>query len=144
MAASALNSFLPVRKTLKYWNGRKKYVEEPLFPSYVFVYLEDFGGYWKGMSVDGFISYVRFGKDLACVSEQVVNNIKLAVGYEGTVQVSDRHFAEGRRIILSEGLLEGLPCELVECDNTEKIIFRVVPLRHSLLLEVPGQYSLKT
>jgi transcriptional antiterminator RfaH len=137
LANSALNSFLPVRKTLKFWNGRKKYVEEPLFPSYVFVYLEDFHEYWRGMSVEGFISYVKFGKDLACVGEQVVNNIKLAVDYKGAVQVSDRDFAEGRRIVLPEGPWEGLPCEIVECNNTEKIILRLVPLPNSLLLEFP-------
>jgi len=139
----ALNSFLPARKTLKFWSGRKKFVEEPLFPSYVFVYLEDFQGYWKVMSVEGYLSYVKFGKELAFVSEQVVNSIKLATDYEGEVQVSDRDFAEGRRIVLPEGRWGGLACEIVEYNNTESIIFRVAPLRHSLLLEIPGQYLVK-
>jgi len=135
----AMNSFLPTRRTLKYWNGRKNFVEEPLFPSYIFVYLEDSLGYRKGMSVDGYLSYVKFGKELAYVSEQVVNSIKLAVDYEGKVHVSDRDFAEGRRVVLPEGRWEGLACEIVEYNNTESIIFRMAPLRHNLLLEIPGQ-----
>jgi transcription antitermination factor NusG len=143
LANLALNSFLPARKTLKSWNGRKKYVEEPLFPSYVFVYLEDVQGYWKGMSVEGCLSYVKFGRELAYVSEKVVNSIKLAVEYEGVVHISDREFAEGRRIVLPEGRLGGMPFEIVEYNGTESIILRVAPLRHNLLLEVPGQYVVK-
>jgi transcription antitermination factor NusG len=134
----AMNSFLPARKTLKFWNGRKKFIEEPLFPSYVFVYLEDIQCYWKGMGVGGYLSYVRFGKELACVSEQVVDSIKLAVEHQGGVQVSDGFFAEGRQVILPEGRWRGLHCEVVEYNNAESIIFRVAPLRKSLLLEVPG------
>jgi len=128
---------------LRFWNGRKKYIEEPLFPSYVFVYLEDFRGYWQGMSVEGCLGYVKFGKELAHVSEKVVNGIKLAVEYDGEVHVSDRNFAEGRRTVLPEGGLGELPCEIVEYNGAESIIIRVSPLRHSLLLEVRAQDAIK-
>jgi transcription antitermination factor NusG len=139
----AMNAFLPSRKTLRSWNGRKKYIDEPLFPSYVFVHLEDHHGYWKAMSVPGCISYVRFGKELACVSEQVVDSIRLAIGHEGELHVSDRVFAEGRRVVLSVGRWGHIPCELIEYNNTECVIVRVAPLPHSLLLEIPENNLVK-
>jgi transcription antitermination factor NusG len=139
----AMNAFLPTRRTLKSWNGRKKYVDEPLFPSYVFVYLEDYQGYWTAMAVDGCLSYVRFGKELACVNEQVVDSIKLAVEHEGKLHVSNHVFAEGRRTVLPEGRWGHIPCELVEYNNTECVIVRVAPLPHNLLLEIPENYLVK-
>jgi transcription antitermination factor NusG len=36
-----INSYLPTIKTLRKWADRKKYVVMPLFPSYVFVNLEN-------------------------------------------------------------------------------------------------------
>ena len=36
-----INAFLPLTKRLRSWNDRKKYIDEPLFPSYVFIYLND-------------------------------------------------------------------------------------------------------
>jgi transcriptional antiterminator RfaH len=140
----AMNAFLPIRRTLKSWNGKKKYVDEPLFPSYVFVYLEDHQTYWKAMTVDGFINYVRFGKDFACVNEQVIDNIKLAVKYEGTLHVSNHVFAEAKRVVLPEGRWGHVPCELIEYNNTQCVIIRIAPLPHSLLLEIPQSYLVKT
>ena len=36
-----VRSLLPTTKKLRTWHDRKKYIDEPLFPSYIFVYLED-------------------------------------------------------------------------------------------------------
>ena len=33
-----IETFLPLRTVTKYWSDRKKQIEEPLFPSYLFVY----------------------------------------------------------------------------------------------------------
>src|SRR5574342_752189 len=33
-----IESFLPMHKVLRYWSDRKKYLQQPLFPSYVFVF----------------------------------------------------------------------------------------------------------
>jgi transcriptional antiterminator RfaH len=37
LSDKSINSFLPLRKELKLWSDRKKWVEEPLLPSYLFV-----------------------------------------------------------------------------------------------------------
>jgi len=36
-----IESYLPLRKTLKQWSDRKKIVEEPLISSYVFVNIQN-------------------------------------------------------------------------------------------------------
>jgi len=36
-----IENYLPVQKVLKQWSDRKKVVEEPLFRSYIFVYIDD-------------------------------------------------------------------------------------------------------
>ena len=37
LVSSGIDSFLPLIKNLKQWSDRKKWVEEPLFRSYLFV-----------------------------------------------------------------------------------------------------------
>ncbi|MEY4660481.1 MAG: hypothetical protein RLZZ42_433, partial [Bacteroidota bacterium] len=34
-------NYCPLNKKLRQWSDRKKYIFEPLFPSYVFVYIEE-------------------------------------------------------------------------------------------------------
>jgi len=33
-----IESYLPIRTVTKYWSDRKKRIDEPLFPSYIFVF----------------------------------------------------------------------------------------------------------
>lgn len=63
--------YLPIRKMLKIWHDRKKYVEEPLFQSYVFVHLNGIEDYYLGQHLPGVLQYVRFGKEVARVSEDL-------------------------------------------------------------------------
>src|SRR5262245_32176725 len=72
-----IQSFLPTKKTLRSWHDRKKYVDEPLFPSYIFIYLKELRNYYDGMDTDGALYFVRTGKDIARVNDTVVNNIRL-------------------------------------------------------------------
>src|SRR4051812_19040982 len=72
-----IKSFLPTHKILRNWQDRRKYIEVPLFPSYVFVYLDDIRNYYVGMDMDGSLYYVRSGKEIARVDDATVNNIRL-------------------------------------------------------------------
>ena len=73
----SLESFLPQVKTIRQWSDRKKVIMKPLFPSYVFVYINSSLGFHKALSVNGAFSYIRFGKEYARVPEKEINQVKL-------------------------------------------------------------------
>src|SRR5687767_2485872 len=83
-----IDSYLPLKKTLKTWHDRKKYVDEPLFPSYVFVQPGNDEDYYWCMQTDGYLYYVRSGKSVARISDALVKNLKLAINDENEIQVS--------------------------------------------------------
>jgi transcription antitermination factor NusG len=132
-----VNSFLPLRKQLRTWHDRRKYIDEPLFPSYVFIYLNSMQQYYDGMDTDGVMYYVRTGKEIARVSDTVVDNIKLLVNKAGELEVSDQRFLPGRRLVISNGPLTGLSCEVVRCDDKDKLLVRVDLLQRNILLSIP-------
>jgi transcriptional antiterminator RfaH len=132
-----VNSFLPTRKVLRTWHDRKKYVDEPLFPSYLFVYLDDMRAYYSGMEVEGSLYYVRSGKEIAMVSDSIVNNIKLLVDKSKDIEVSSDHFRPGQQLLIREGPLTGLSCEMIQSNGRQKILVRVHLLQRNLLLTLP-------
>jgi transcriptional antiterminator RfaH len=142
LAEKKVDSFLPTRKALRIWHDRKKFVDEPLFPSYVFIYLKDMQSYYEGMEAKGSLYYVRAGKELARVNDSVVNNIKLAIDKADEIEVSDSPFQPGRRMVISQGPLCGLACEVVETWSKLKILVRVDLLQRNILLKVPEDYLL--
>lgn len=133
-------SFLPMTKKLRTWSDRKKFIEEPLFPSYVFIYLRDLQDYYDGIDVEGFLYYVRMGKRIARVSDTVVKNIQLAVTQTHGLEVSDSHFEPGQKAVISEGPLTGLSCELIQVDRNKKLLIRVDLLKRNILLSVSADH----
>lgn len=131
-------SFLPMKKEVSMWHDRKKIVDKPLFPSYVFIYLNDMKNYYDGMDADGTLYYVKTGKQIAKVSDDIINNIKLAVETKD-IEVSSDYFQPGHKLVITEGALTGLSCEVVEYESSQKLLVRVDLLQRNVLLTMPQE-----
>jgi len=135
-----IECFLPTRKVLKEWHDRKKYVDEPLFPSYIFIYLNDMQDYYEGMNMDGCLYYVRSGKEIATVPDEIVNNIRLVNNESHDIQVTSDQYGVGRQLVINKGVLTGLACEVVKVNNKEMLLVRVDLLSRSLLVSMHAEH----
>jgi transcription antitermination factor NusG len=135
-----VTSFLPTKKILRTWHDRKKFVDEPLFPSYVFIYLNNMQSYYDGIDADGALYYVKTGKEMALVSDTVVNNIKLCTDQAKEIEVTDNIFQPGRKLVVSQGALTGLTCEMIKYNSKEKLLVRVDLLQRGILLTISEEY----
>ena len=135
-----INSFLPLTKKLRVWHDRKKYIDEPLFPSYIFIYLKDMQNYYEGMDTEGSLYYVRSGKEIARVNETIVDNIKIAADQAKDLEISDFRFQPGRKLVITRGALTGLSCEVVETGGKNKLLVRVELLQRNILLSLTEEY----
>lgn len=135
-----IHSFLPMTKKLRTWHDRKKYVDEPLFPSYVFVYLNDLQNYYEGIDAEGSLHYVKIGKEIARVKDAVVKNIQLVTEQGEDLQVCDDRFQSGQKLVITEGALTGLSCEVVQLKNKRMLLVRVDLLQRSILLKLPAEH----
>jgi transcriptional antiterminator RfaH len=134
-------NFLPTIKRLRTWSDRKKYVDAPLFPSYVFVRLEDIQSYFTSLEIDGVLHYVRIGKQISAVSETVINNLKLIIGNPPAgLEVSSDNIYPGKTLYVKEGPFTGFCCEVIQHKGKQKILVRVELLQRSILLDLPVEY----
>jgi|SRR5882757_6163772 len=137
----SISSFLPTTKKLRAWHDRKKYIDMPLFPSYVFVFLKSMDDYYRGLETEGVLYYVRSGKVIAKVNESVVNNIRLLVEKgDNEIEVSTLNLRPGQELSICEGPLTGLSCEMIHLDGRQKVLVRVNLLQRNLLITLPQQY----
>lgn len=136
--------FLPLVKSLRQWHDRKKFIETPIFPSYIFVYLEQPEDFYRGLEIDGVLCYVRFGKEIARVRPDIVSNLVLITGNEQDVESTDGFFKPGQKVVIRQGALTGLTCEVVEHYKKQKLLVRVEILNRNVLASIPAdaQYVL--
>jgi transcriptional antiterminator RfaH len=132
--------FFPTYKTVRQWHDRKKIIESPLFPSYVFVKLRNIEDFYYGQRISGVASYVKFGKQLARMDQQAIDQISLVARHGEGLLVSEEHFHPGQQLVITKGPLCGLSCEVVHANETRKILVRVDLLQRNILIHFESEY----
>lgn len=120
------NSYLPLVERLKNWSDRKKIVQEPLFTSYVFVYLDHPTDAARILPLDGVSNFIKFNNSNARVRDEEIENIKILLRSGAQdVTLENRLPQKGEVLEIKQGLLQGLHCEIVRASNVEKILVRI-------------------
>lgn len=139
LAETETRYYLPTTKVLRVWCDRKRFVEAPLFPSYIFVFLETSEQYNNALDIDSVLHYVRFGKEVARVSETVISNIQLVLENGQDLEVSLDYIKPGQQLCIQRGPLTGLSGEIVRVNGAQKILVRVNLLQRNLLITLPAE-----
>ncbi|MEC5144119.1 UpxY family transcription antiterminator [Chitinophaga sp. 212800010-3] len=140
LTESEVECFFPTSKSVRQWHDRKKVMDTPLFPSYVFVNLKSLKEFYYGQHVAGAAYYVKFGKQLARVDQQVINKIAMVAQHGEELCVSADRFQAGQVLLINKGPLCGLSCEVVKYNGVKRILVRVALLQRNILIAFHPEY----
>ena len=131
--------YLPLQKKLKQWSDRKKWVEEPLFNSYMFVRVSE-REYYDVLQTPGVVRYITFSGKAAAIREDQILFLKKILSSEEELEISEHHFSVGQKVKVVAGLLHGMTGELVDVKNSKRFIIRFEELNKSIILNIPTVY----
>jgi transcriptional antiterminator RfaH len=140
LSEKKMRYFLPLSKTVRQWSDRRKIIDAPLFPSYVFVYLNSLFDYYAGLEAEGVMRYVKAGNDIVSVRESIIESIRLIVEKCEAVEVISDNLYPGVKVVITHGPLTGLECEVVECRGRQRIIVGVNILNRFVLADMHPDY----
>lgn len=126
--------FLPKYKSIREWSDRKKEVEQPLFPGYVFCRFE----YTQRQSVvvtPGVMQVVGCGRTPMPVEDREIEAIQIAVA-SGISSQPWPYLEVGERVKIHTGKLIGLEGILVNFKGNHRVVLSVSLLQRSVALEV--------
>jgi transcriptional antiterminator RfaH len=136
-----LQSFLPTTRTLKVFSGKKKYVHMPLFPSYVFVRLENFQHYFDSVHIPGVLYFVKKGHQLADIKEPLIHKLQAIISnHLQNIEVLSDQFNQGTILDIQVGPFRGFCCEVIQHKGKNKVLVRVELLKRNLLIELSPYY----
>ena len=120
-----IECYLPLWKSLKQWSDRKKWIEEPLFRSYIFVrvsYVE----FYNVLNIPGAFCYVSFGGRPQTIPDFQIKNIRAFIKQEEkSVVLTRENMAKGIKIEVKYGPLKGVQGEVVQICGQSRILVRI-------------------
>lgn len=138
LSDAGIETYLPLVKTLRQWSDRKKWVEEPLFRSYVFVRVSEKEYYDALNATPHAVRYITFeGKAVPIPPSQ----IEAMKNYISQADFSDRDLSDlkpGQEIEVVEGPMKGLRGKLMWVMGKKKVRVEIDGVGKALYLEVPA------
>ena len=140
LASSGIRYFMPLIKNLHTWHDRKKYIDTPLFPSYIFVLLTSMADYYAVLHIEGVCYYLRSGKEVSRVPDKIISDLQMVVDSRAELEVSFENFRPGHEAAIAKGPLSGMNCEIVEYKGRKGILVRVNLLQRNIIMSMPSEY----
>ncbi|PKP23109.1 MAG: antitermination protein NusG [Bacteroidetes bacterium HGW-Bacteroidetes-21] len=132
--------YLPLVKTLKQWSDRKKWVEEPLFKSYVFIQA-DFPSqtFYEATKTPGIAYPVRLEGKPHPIPDEVIEAIQQMIENGYRIKLQKIPLKAGTPVEIISGPLMGMRGEVVSGKGKFKFIIKVNTINTALLIDVPQE-----
>lgn len=141
MVASALTNtgvttFLPLVREMHAWSDRRKLVEVPLFPGYVFVQIPNTAeAKLHVLKISGVAQFVGNRQGAVVIPDKEISDVRAVL--EKKVSCSSHPFLEvGQRVRIRGGSLDGVEGILVGCDSASKLVISIELIQRSLAVTV--------
>ncbi len=135
-----IECWCPLRKTEKQWSDRKKIIEEPLFTSYVFVYIEE-SDRTKVLMTDGILNFVYYVGKPAVIRNEEIDLIKKYLSEtEAKVTVQSlSSLDENTRIKVNHGVFMDTTGTVIK-GGKKKVYVKLESLDQVMIVEFPIEY----
>ena len=141
MVASALSNagitnFLPLVTETHRWSDRRKSVDVPLFPGYVFVRIPNSAeAHLRVRKTSGVVQFVGNRQGAVPIQDKEINDVRTVL--EERVSCSPYPFLQlGQRVRIRGGAFDGIEGVLVGRDSASKLVISIELIQRSLAVSV--------
>ena len=138
LSKKGIESYLPVLRVKRMWSDRKKWVELPLFKSYLFIRTE-FSSELSVVKTPGILNIVKFGGDIAVIKNKSINYIKQMIDGGYKPEPID-YFISGDLVEVKWGPLKGIRGEVVKIHGHDCLLIKVDAIKHSICIRIERRY----
>lgn len=129
-----IGSFLPTYKSVRRWKDRRKLLELPLFPSYVFVQMNPTNRL-DLLRLPGVLGLVCFqGRPIPVAAAEITS---LRQGIAGPNSVHPHPYLKaGRKVRIRNGSMSGVEGILVRKRESARVVLSISLLQRSIAVEI--------
>lgn len=133
---AGIDYYLPLIKKLKQWSDRRKWVEEPLFRSYIFVHVDN-TKFYEVTKVPGVVRYVTFEREAVSIPKSQIVAIKYYLAETDPENISELDWKVGKNVEVISGSMTGLQGQLLELHGKHKVRVEIESVGGSIIISIP-------
>jgi transcription antitermination factor NusG len=134
MGKRAIEHFIPMYETVSTWKDRRKRLELPLFPGYIFVRIP-LQHRVSVLVVPGVVRLVGFNNQAAALPDEEIDRLRTLVKQRLHAEPHP-YLTAGRRVRITRGALQGMEGILIRKKGRLRLLLSIDLIRQSALIEV--------
>lgn len=133
-----IEAWCPLQRVQRQWSDRKKIIEEPLFKSYVFVYIAD-NERLSVLQTDGVLNFVYYLSKPAVIRDEEINMIKAyLLQKDALISIqSVESFEKDTRIKIKQGVFMDQVGTIMRTAGKKKVYVSLESLGQVMIVEFP-------
>jgi len=135
LADKGVEVYLPLQRRLKQWSDRKKWVEEPLIKSYLFVRIAE-NAQAEVLMTKGVSRFIYFSGHITAMPNRQVDDLKLLMASSLELEVTEENLQPGEKIKIKAGPLKGLTGEMITYRSQKQLLIRLDNLGCSIIVSI--------
>ena len=126
--------FLPLRKTLKQWSDRKKWIEEVVIPSYLFIRCTEKQRF-EILQEPHVLNFVYWLGKPAIIRDEEIQALKDFINNVKAVNIEIKQFEKGQKVVIAGGLLKE-KSGVVVARNNNQVSIQIESLGMALIAKI--------
>ena len=135
LTGKGIEAYLPINRRLKQWSDRKKWVEEPLIKSYLFVKIAD-NALANVLTTKGIARFIYFSGKIASMPDRQIEELKLLTASALELEVTEANLEPGEKIKIKAGPLKDITGEIIAYRSQKQLLLRLENLGCSIIVNV--------
>jgi transcriptional antiterminator RfaH len=135
LVEKGIETYLPLKRQLKQWSDRKKWVDEPFIKSYLFVRITEHEQ-METLMTRGIARFIYFGGKITAMPDRQINDLKLLMASSYELEITEDNLAPGEKIIIKAGPLKGMTGEIISYRSQKQLVLRLESLGCSVIIHV--------
>jgi len=135
LSDKGIETYLPLRRQLKQWSDRKKWIDEPFIKSYLFVHITQ-QEQTEVLMTKGVARFIYFGGKVTSMPDKQIEDLKLLMTSAVELEVTEENLLPGEKIVLKAGPLKGMVGEIISYRSQKQLALRLENLGCSVIIHV--------
>lgn len=130
-----ITNYLPIKKELRQWSDRKKWVEVPVISSYIFINIPA-ERYNDVFQVNGIVAYVSYKGTAVNIPDHEIEAMRKTIENKISFEVENTTLKKGQEVTLTSGPLKGIKGIVENIQGSKKLYLNITNIGYSMVINL--------